>query len=346
MAGEIARTPGSPRPPAPTAAPGPALPATGRVESPDAADPLASAGDAPATAAADLGRGWLGAADRRMVVALLVVIAVSVGLRLLTWNEIADGAHARYVKTALFGGFAAVAVWFLIRIQTSPLSRLPLVCAVLVLLSGDAIHYTRLANPITRGGPVLTFAPTLADEAAARRGFDFETGGPGRVHFEPGAAVLESPPNGTAYMIGRLGAIPDVHVNWWLPVGLAERDRDERLTWRASINRTGGFYVVTEMRQLLIQVVGYGIHITYPDERKQAKGFEIAHPVGSDGQIHQWELSRNSRQISLSLDGKQVWSAPSVEAFDQVKLGETKVDPQHGGTMRVEAVSYIATLDR
>jgi hypothetical protein len=62
--------------------------------------------------------------------------------------------------------------------------------------------------------------------------------------------------------------------------------------------------------------------------------------------VHDWQLSRNAQQISLSIDGKQVWSAPSVEEFDQVKLGETKVDAQHGGSMRVEAVSYTATLDR
>jgi hypothetical protein len=275
-----------------------------------------------------------------------VVVAVSLALRLLSWNAMADGAQARYVKTTLFGGFAACAVWFLIRIQTTPLSRLPLLCAALVLLSGDAIHYARLANPITRGGPVLAFAPSLADEPAARRAFDFETAGPGRVRFEPGAVVLESPPNGTAYMTGKLGPLPDVRVNWWLPVGLAERGRAERLTWRASINRTGGFYVVTELRNLLIQAVGYGIHITYPDERKAAHGYEIQHPVGTDGRPHDWLLTRDNRQIALSIDGRQVWSAPSVEEFNLVKLGETKVDPEHGGSMRVESVAYSTALIR
>src|SRR5690242_10329248 len=189
-------------------------------------------------------QGWLHPADRRTLVVLLAILMVSIGLRLLTWNAVADGAHARYVKTTLFGGFATCAVWFLVRIQTTPFSRLPLICAVLVLLSGDAIHYVRLANPITRGGPVVAFAPSLASEGAARRDFDFETAGPGSVRFEPGAVVLQSPPNGTAYMVGRLRSVPDVRVNWWLPVGLAERGHAEHLTWRASVNRTGGFYVV------------------------------------------------------------------------------------------------------
>src|SRR5215216_6527001 len=78
-------------------------------------------------------------ADRRMVLALLAVIVVSLALRLLTWNGVADGDHSRYVKTTLFGGAAAAMVWLLIRIQTMPWSRLPLICAAVVLLSGDAI---------------------------------------------------------------------------------------------------------------------------------------------------------------------------------------------------------------
>jgi hypothetical protein len=147
-------------------------------------------------------------------------------------------------------------------------------------------------------------------------------------------------------MVGRLGAVPDVRVNWWLPVGLAERDRSERFAWRATINRTGGFYVVTELHNLLIQAVGYGLHITYPDERKQARGNEIQHPVGSDGKPHDWLLTRDNQQISLSIDGRQVWSARSAEEFNLVKLGETKVDPEHGGSMRVESVSYASALIR
>jgi hypothetical protein len=281
-----------------------------------------------------------------MVAVLLAVIAVSVALRLLTWNALADGDHTRYVKTTLFGGFAAAVVWFLIRIQTTPWSRLPLVCAALVLLSGDAIHYVRFANPISRGGPVVTLNAAFPDEGTARRSFDFETAGGGSVRFESGAVTLQSPPRGTAYMVGKLGTVPDVRINWWLPVGLAERDRSERLAWRATVNRTGGFYVVTELRNLLIQAVGYGIHITYPDERKTLRGNEIQHPVGTDGKPHDWLLVRDNRQISLSIDGRQVWSAQSAEEFNLVKLGETKVDDAHGGSMRVESVSYSTALIR
>jgi hypothetical protein len=286
------------------------------------------------------------AADRRALIWLAGIIAVSLLLRLLTWSELADGGQARYVKTTLFGGAAAAVVWLLMRIQVPSTSPVPLLSAAAVLLAGDAIHYVRLANPIARGGPIVAVAATFPDEATARRQWDLETSGAGRVRVEGGALVLESPPGATAYAQARLGQVPDVRVNWWLPVGLAERERDERLTWRAAVQRTHGFYVVAELRSLLIQAVGYGLHITYPDERGAARGHEIAHSVGTDGRPHDWVLTRDGREIALSLDGQRVWAAPPREELGQLKLGETKNDPQHGGSMRVEAASYASTLRR
>ncbi len=290
--------------------------------------------------------GLLPAVDRRAVMILAALITLSVGLRLLTWDVIADGGQSRYVKTALFGGASAAVVWILMRVQTGPGSWVPLLAAGLVLFSGDAVHYVRWAHPITRGGPIQVVDTTFADEASARREWDFEMTGGGRVRFEPGAVVLDSPPNSTAYMQGRLGAAPDARINWWLPVGLAERERQERLSWRATIRRTHGYYVVAELRRLLIQVVGYGVHVTYPDEGNVARGQEIPHPLGGDGQPHDWEITRDRHQIRLLIDGREVWSAGQREALGQIKLGETKVDPEHGGSMRVERAAYQSFLER
>lgn len=285
-------------------------------------------------------------APRRELAVLVAVIAVSLLLRLVTWNELADGLRDRYVKTTIFGAASAAAVWGLMRLQTGAGSWVPILAAAAVLGAGDAVHYVRLANPIVHGGPVLAFNASFADESAARRQWDIETTGGGAVRFDRGAMVLESPAGGTAYVTARLDSTPDARVMWWLPVGLGEREQAERLSWRASVERTGDFYVVTEIRQLLIQVVSYGLHLTYPDERGTARGHEINHPLGGDGQMHEWVLLRNARQISLSIDGKQVWAAPQRQLWNQVKLGETKADAQHGGRMRVEAVSYTSTLER
>jgi hypothetical protein len=285
-------------------------------------------------------------ADRRHLLVLAAVIVASVALRLLTWSPIADGGHERYVRVAVVGAVSAAIVWWLVRLQTAPGSRLPLLCAAAVLLSGDAIHYLRLAHPISHGGPIVSFTASFADEASARRNLEFETSGAGRVVFERGGVRLESPPNATAYLRPRLPAPADPRSKWWLPVGLLERERVETLTWRASVTRTGDWYVVAEIRRLLIQAVPYGIHITYPDPQNVLRGHEIQHPLGRDGQVHTWQLVRDSRELTLSIDGTRVWSAAQRDPLDQIRLGETRADPQHGGSMRVEALSYHTTLER
>ena len=279
-----------------------------------------------------------------LVVALLIV--VSVVLRALSWDPIADGGRSRYLKSAAIAGVSAAAVWGLVWLQTGARSWLPTICAALLLVAGDAIHYVRLANPISRGAPIMTVSGNFVDETSVRQQWDIETGNGGRARFESGALILESPPGGVAHIGAKLGKLPDVGSNWWLPIGLAERERVEELTWRARINRTGGYYVVAELRSILVQLVPYGIHVTYPDERNALRGHEVQHPVGSDGQMHEWRLARDARDVSLRLDGKIVWSAPQRGELNQMKLGETKTDREHGGSMRIELASYVTSLDR
>ena len=286
-----------------------------------------------------------GPADRRQVAILALVIAGSVALRLLSWDIIADGAQVRFVKVTLFAAASVTVVWFLVRLQTAAGSWVPLACAAAVLFAGDAIHYVRRAHPITRGAPVVAVSVPFVDEPTVRRGWDVELGG-GQVSFQSGAVVLTSPAGAAGYLSARIPRVPDVGVDWWLPVGLAERERAERLVWRAILERTGGFYVVLEASRLLVQAVPYGLHITYPDARDEATGHEIQLPAVNDRRPHDWVLTRGSRQIALTFDGQQVWTAPARGELNQMRLGETKRDALHGGSMRIESASYGLTLER
>lgn len=299
------------------------------------------------------GEGWqaslrarLKGVDRREVLVLGAILAVSVLLRLLTWNAVADGPRGAYLKTTLFGAAAAVAVWALVRVQASRGSWVPVIAAAAVLLSGDAVHYVRLANPIARGGPVQSFKATFEDPVAARRQWYVEEGGDGKAQFERGYLMLNTPPNSTAFIVARLEGSTDMGTRWWLPVALAKDEPREELAWRASINRTGDFLVITEVQNLLIQAVGYGLHITYPDERGTAKGNEVAQSTVQDGRPHDWKVTRDSREIVLYIDGNRTWAAPQKGPLRQLKLGETKIDPNHGGTVRLESVSYASYLER
>ena len=289
--------------------------------------------------------GYFGPQDRRQLALLALVIVVSVALRLLTWDVVADGGQSRFVKVTLFAAASAVVVYALIRLQTLAGSWVPFACAVALLLAGDAIHYARRAHPITAGAPVVAVNLPLTDEVSVRRGWDVELGG-GQARFEATGVVLHSPDGAAAFLSARIPRVPDVATEWWLPAGLADRERTERLAWRATVERTGGYYVVLEAGRLLIQAVPYGLHITYPDQRDQAQGHEVQLPAINDGRPHDWLLTRDSRQIVLSFDGRQIWNAPSRGELNQMRIGETKRDSAHAGTMRIEAASYALALER
>ena len=277
---------------------------------------------------------------------VVVATVVLVGLRVVTWNEIADGARSRYVKTAIFGGASAMMVWFLVLLQVGAQKRWPVYCAIAVMLAGDAVHYVRLANPIVRGGPVVAFNASFASTTPLDGQWEVETANGGTAKVEGSTAVLTAGPTGTSYILARLPKEPDVRESWWLPLGLATLEREETLSWRAQVDRTGGYLVITEIKQLLIQAVPYGLHITYPDEMKQVKGHEIQTQVTLDGKMHDWEINRNPREIRLRIDGNEIWKARSQGPLGQFKVGETKRDAAHGGSIKVERASYRTVLTR
>ena len=274
------------------------------------------------------------------------LIALAVAARLVTWDPIAHGDRARHVRVTLVGGVAAAAVALGARALSSPPSRAPLLWAAAVLLTADLTHYSRRLHPIARGAPIITVDADLRDDAALRRTWDVETSGAGAARLSGGALLLESPPGASAFIAARIPTLPDAQRHWLLPVGLLERERTERIAWRAIVRRTGDFYVIAELRRLLIQAVSYGLHVTYPDQREQLRGHEITHSAAADGSPHDWLLERTTAQIVLSVDGRQVWSAAAREPITQARLGESKRDPQHAGSMRIERVSFAIALDR
>ena len=277
---------------------------------------------------------------------VLVATVLLVGLRIVTWNEIADGARSRYVKTAIFGGASAMMVWFLVLLQVGAQKRWPVYCAVAVMLAGDAVHYVRLANPIVRGGPVVAFNASFASTTPLDGQWEVETANGGTAKVDGSTAVLTAGPSGTSYILARLPKEPDVRASWWLPLGLATLEREETLSWRGQIDRTGGYFVITEIKQLLIQAVPYGLHITYPDDLKRAKGYEIQSQVTLDGKMHDWEIIRDPKEIRVRVDGNEIWKSRSQGPLGQLKVGETKRDADHGGTMKVERASYRTVLLR
>jgi hypothetical protein len=282
----------------------------------------------------------------RSFLVILGIVVVLVGLRILTWNEIADGVRSRYLKTTLFGGASALTVWFLVLLQTGAKSRVPVWCAAAVLIAGDAVHYVRLVNPILWGNPLVSFDATFAEGRSLDASWEVETANGGTAKVEGTTAVLSVGPSATAYITAKLKKDPDIRENWWLPLGLATLERTETIKWRATVERSGEYLVLVEVRNLLIQAVPYGVHVTYPDASKKVTGNEIQTQVTLDGKPHDWEIVRDLTEIRLRVDGNDIWKAQQEGPLGQLKLGETKRDAAHGGTLRIEKASYRRGLVR
>ena len=289
-------------------------------------------------------RSWTQLAAWREIGLVALVIGVSSLLRLITYHPIADGTWSRYVKLVLVGAVSTAVVWVLVRVQTTR-TLVPLVAALSVLLAGDAVHYVRRVHPVTRGGPIREFAAALTSEATARSQWDFTTSGAGQVAFDGTGVRLSSPAGSTAFMEAKLPPALQWGSAWWLPVGLGERERTEVIAWRATIRRERTYFVVLDVPPLLIQAVPYGVHVTYPDAAGVLRGHEVSHPIGQDGLAHEWRISRDSSTVRLSLDGREVWTAPQRGEIKQLRLGETRSDPEHAGEMVLQHASFSNRLE-
>ena len=274
-----------------------------------------------------------------------LTVLLSVTARLVSWRPAADGAWSEYANAVGTGAVMACVVWSLARLHTR--GGAPLLCAVAVLLAGDLVHYGRLLHPISRGTPVqevsVTFGGAYHDaefgphwETEATRG--------GRAMLSAEGLRLESPAGGSAFMRFHPPRAPDQRRQWWLPVGLSVAVPVERLTWTASVERRGAWYVAAELRHLLIQVTNYGLHITYPDQRGELQGHEVSHSVGRMSDTRRWEVTRGPSRISLSLEGAEVWSAPQRGEITPARLGGIKTDAEHSGTMTLVRLAYSMSL--
>lgn len=276
------------------------------------------------------------------------LLLVSVVLRLVTWSPVADGPHARYVRTVVAGAVSVIAVYALTR-RVAPVGAVPIVASVATLVAVDALHYVRLAHPVSRGAPVVEASARFTGGTAPPSGtlaWEVESDRGGRATWTATGLTLEAPALGVAYVRPHVSGLPNVAVQWWLPLGLAVQGRRERLAWRASVERSGPFFVIGEARGLLIQSTAGGLHITYPDAEGAARGHELPAIDPSDGRPRDWLLTRDQSEVSLSIDGRRVWAQPQRGELSQVRLGETKSDPAHGGRLVLESASFEITLDR
>jgi hypothetical protein len=281
---------------------------------------------------------------------VLAAFGLAAGLLLFqvaTFQEPVDGARGPYLAGVACAGAAAllVTLWCAAR-------RLPVWGGVLLVLAvtlpGATVHARRLQQ---QDAP-LTLA--LRSPEAAREVFDVTLRGGASLRTEAGTPRVDAPPGEAIVLRTPAGSVGYLEVRrerlgvpWDAPRALLSRQdgrSGEELTWEASIERDGAYFVLVETDRLLVQLTESGLSVAQTDASGAAPQ-SVTRPL-PNGSRQEWALRRVGRRVTLSLGGETLWQGPAGGPFGYIRLGETRSDPLHGGTLRLYGLRYRSFIDR
>lgn len=279
---------------------------------------------------------------------LVGLAAVILGLslaRAVTFDAWADGSAIDHGRGAVLALGIALAAWVGIRatIPERPAAwvALPWLTAILVLTPSYVVHHQRIGHPVARAGALVIEDDFEADGAPDPAKWIVEVRGQGAAIPGDGAVVLTSEPGSAAFLDLVTPGRPDPNaLEVWLPRGLYTDEYDEVLEWEASVTPHAAFSVMLETRQLLVQATAYGLHISYPNLERRITEHHMELPELKDGQVRDFRLERTSGLIRLRVNDEPGWVYPDAGRFETVRFGETRPDPLHAGTLRLDRARY------
>jgi hypothetical protein len=274
-----------------------------------------------------------------------------------TYRPWADGSPAALLRQTLLVAAGAVVVYGALRLRLPVSSRWPLLALAVALAAGGSAHAVRLAHPVARGFPFLAVHESF-DETPLPARWEVASEDGATIAAESGAVTLDVPAGATAWL-----GLPTPEVawwlrgpsRWWLPAGFnaaqaapsgrpGQLDQSaERLSWRASIERRGRYFVVLDTDVLLVQAAAYGLHLTWRAPDGDVKADEVS-AMELDSS-HEWRLRRDPRWLALDCDGVEVWARPATGPLGRIRFGETRADPAHGGRLTLSEVTYARWWD-
>ena len=278
----------------------------------------------------------------RSIVAFVVLAigGVAQAISLLTYREPVDGDYVPFVVSAVLGitGTLLVVVWCLAR-------RIPawlaLLLALPLLLPAPVVHGVRLWHQGTvfqvqlGSGLVLggLIEPALRGEAMLRLG------------EQPDELLLRVPSESIGYLEMRYasGGLTD----WYLRRALLtaqEGHVGEEIQWEAHVTLDRTYFVLVDTGELLVQLTGWGALVTVAgaDGKPEAHGVPLPFKTQA---WHQWSLRRTAGHLLLRMDQQGVWTMADPGPFQFVRLGETRTDREHGGTLRLRYLQFTRFLE-
>jgi hypothetical protein len=271
---------------------------------------------------------------------------LSPAVRLMSYHPWADGAWIPYVQAVGFGIGLAAITWIVVRWQTWPGAVLPWIAAAGVLFFGDVVHYQRLSY-----GPEATIERLVVDDfsaaesdgrpSATRWLVDSESGSTVRV--DGSQLVIQDAPGAIGYADLKLPAHPSAsEFGMTRPLGLYGTHFAEELEWDAVVQREGDFLFLFDANSVMIQAASYGIRLSYRDAEGRHSDLNLNTPLPNDGQPHRYRIERaRDGGFRFMIDGQLHFASRRGLPWQFMRFGETRPDPLHGGTLRLDNVRYL-----
>jgi hypothetical protein len=262
-----------------------------------------------------------------------------------TWLVAAAGAAAGLVLLLFASGQALQGNGAQSTTQRRPF-RLAATLALAFLLLPPGLHLARLLHPSNRGAPYWQVEEDFAGPLLSEGRWLVPSGPAARWHLRDARLVLENGPHEPVFLEAAF-LLRDPRPSPWRelqPAGLPGWSYSEQLSWRSRVLPGGRFFVLLDVRlagrELRLQLLPGGIHVTFPDARGVPQGQEIAHPAGADRREHAWRLRRAGGSVTLEVDGQASWTAADPGPLTRIRFGEVIADEWHGGRLELGQVRY------
>jgi hypothetical protein len=278
------------------------------------------------------------------VAGFVVLIAAAACITLATYRDFADGARNPFTAMIVATTGFAFGMYGVARTRWPFGHRVPIVIALAIALPLPIVHAARLLHPAGRGMPMIALHSDLHTNPTSNRDW--------ALTLDPGATATADPDGILVVNVPKTRAslellLPTTPV-WWhawplrllLPVSYDDSVIAETASFDLTVEPLGTFYVVFETESLLVQVIPAGLHLTYRPSGSPAETVESPREPGSIRGRHTWQVRRTPEWITVDIDGAETFARPRPRPLGFIRLGETRSDEFHGGTMRIHDAQY------
>lgn len=271
-------------------------------------------------------RGW----EAPAIYALAILPPLLAGVTYRSWI---DGSPATYALSLGLSAAAALVVagWALAG------GRGRLLAATLAVAFAILVPAVHVARALQRNTPLQVSLRSMMEYGNV---LDVNVSGTSSFRLENDALVLSIPAGSLGFAELRLPQ-PSA-ADWAMPRALFQPDDArvaEEVRWRENIVRERDHVVLVDADRVVVQSAAWGLLVTSPGLGGEVTTASISLPL-ENGVWRDWALRRQNGRLTLLAGDKPVWSTSQPEPLKIVRLGETRTDVEHGGTLRLASVRY------